>query len=187
MGNRISQKYLPRLSLIIAVFVLAVFALSCAPSNTTNPTPQEMDEAPDFTLTTLTGDEITLSELKGTPVVLNFWSTRCGFCVQELPYFEAAAQQNKLEMTIIAINTGESISRIQEFFGDYEPTMTVALDKNIEVFSNYSLSYDNPRGSIPFTFFIDSEGIIQHIKLGAFLSEAELQDSLRDLLETTSM
>ena len=187
MGSRISKKYLTRLSLIMAVFILVASALSCTCSNSTNPTPNptnptptEANKAPDFTLSTLAGDKITLSEVEG-PVVLNFWATNCGFCVQELPYFEAVAKQGGGEITVIAIDVGESASRLQQFFGDYEPTMIVALDTSREVFSNYSKKYNNPRGSIPFTLFIDSEGVIQYQQLGAFRTETELRDHLHNL------
>jgi len=95
----------------------------------------------------------------------------------ELPYFEAVAQDSEGEIKVIAINVGESDSTVQTFFGDYEPTMIVALDKSAEVFVNYSQE-DNPREYIPFTVLIDSDGIVKHIKIGAFQSEEELWDTL---------
>ena len=169
MASRMSKKLI-RITLIIAVLALAGVALSCSSSLLSQ-------EAPDFTLPTMTGANITLSELEGTPVVLNFWATWCGPCRAELPYFEAVAQESEGEIKVIAINVGESASTVQTFFGDYEPTMIVALDENREVFVNYCQE-DNPRGYIPITFFVDSEGIIQYIKIGAFQSEAELWDTL---------
>ena len=169
MASRMSKKLI-RITLIIAVLALAGVALSCSSSLLSQ-------EAPDFTLPTMTGANITLSELEGTPVVLNFWATWCGPCRAELPYFEAVAQESEGEIKVIAINVGESASTVQTFFGDYEPTMIVALDENREVFVNYCQE-DNPRGYIPITFFVDSEGIIQYIKIGAFQSETELWEAL---------
>ena len=169
MASRMSKKLI-RITLIIAVLALAGVALSCSSSLLSQ-------EAPDFTLPTMTGANITLSELEGTPVVLNFWATWCGPCRAELPYFEAVAQESEGEIKVIAINVGESASTVQTFFGDYEPTMIVALDENREVFVNYCQE-DNPRGYIPITFLVDSEGIIQYIKIGAFQSETELWEAL---------
>ncbi|GAF86358.1 unnamed protein product, partial [marine sediment metagenome] len=63
-------------------------------------------------------------------------------------------------------------------------TMIVALDNNGEVFVNYCQE-DNSRGYIPFTLFVDSEGIVQYIKIGAFTSETELWDTLDSVFETT--
>ena len=174
MASRMSKKLI-RITLIIAVLALAGVALSCSSSLLSQ-------EAPDFTLPTMTGANITLSELEGTPVVLNFWATWCGPCRAELPYFEAVAQESEGEIKVIAINVGESASTVQTFFGDYEPTMIVALDENREVFVNYCQE-DNPRGYIPITFFVDSEGIVKHIKIGAFQTKTELWDTLDSVFE----
>jgi len=159
-----------RVTLIITILALAGGVLSCDSSLLSQ-------EAPDFTLPTMAGANIILSELEGTPVVINFWATTCHHCLVELPYFEAVAQKSGGEIKVTAINVGQSLSTVQTFFGDYEPTMIVALDKNREVFVNYSQE-DNPRGYIPITFFVDSEGVVQYIKIGAFSSETELWDAL---------
>jgi peroxiredoxin len=174
MANRVSKKLI-RITLIIVILALAGGTLGCDSSLLSQ-------EAPDFTLPTMTGADITLSEMEGTPVALNFWATTCPYCVAELYYFEAVAQESEGEIKVIAINVGQAASTVQTFFGDYEPTMIVALDMNGEVFVNYSQE-DNPRGYIPITFFIDSEGIVQYIKIGAFQSETELRDTLDSVFE----
>ena len=176
MASRMSKKLI-RITLIIAVLALVGGALSCNSSLLSQ-------KAPDFTLPTMTGANITLSELEGTPVVLNFWATWCNPCRGELPFFENVAQQSGGEIEVIAINVGDSVSTVQDFFGEYEPTMIVALDTNGEVFVSYCQE-DNPRGYIPITFLVDSEGIVQHIKLGAFQSETELWNTLHDVLGIT--
>jgi cytochrome c biogenesis protein CcmG/thiol:disulfide interchange protein DsbE len=176
MANRMSKKLI-RITLIIMVLALVGGALSCNSSLIS-------EKAPDFTLPTLTGASITLFELEGTPMVLNFWATWCNPCRSELPYFEAVAQENEEDIKVIAINVGESVSTVQTFFGDYEPAMIVALDENSEVYVSYC-EKDNPRGYIPITFFVDSEGIVRYIKIGAFTSEEELWDILNDVFGTT--
>jgi hypothetical protein len=98
--------------------------------------------------------------------------------VQQLPYFEAVAQQNEGELKVIAINIDDSASRVQTFFGDYEPSMTIALDTTKEAFVDYSQNYNNPRRYIPFTLFVDSAGIVKDVQVGAFRSETELWDTL---------
>ena len=176
MDSRMPKKLI-RITLIIMVLALAGIAMSCNSSLLS-------EKAPDFTLPTLTGSDITLSELEGTPVVLNFWATTCGHCLVELPYFEAVAQESEGEIKVVVINVGESASTIQSFFGDYEPTMIVASDRNGEAFADYCQNYGNPQGYIPFTLFVDSEGIVKHAKIGAFMSEEELWDILHDLFGT---
>jgi peroxiredoxin len=180
MVSRMSKTWLIRVTLIIAVLALVAIALSCdssSPSGT---------KAPDFTLPTLTGANITLSELEGTPVVLNFWSISCYWCRQQLPYLEAVAQQGTGEIEVIAINMIDSAASVQTYFGDYEPAMTVALDTNGEVFVNYCQNYNNPRGYTPFTLFVDSEGLVQYVQIGAFTSEAALWDKLSSVLGITA-
>jgi peroxiredoxin len=175
MASRMSKKLI-RITLIVTVLALVGGALSCDSSSLLS------QKAPDFTLPTMTGGNITLSELEGTPVVLNFWATTCPHCITELPYFEVVAQESEGAIKVIAINIGQPLSEVERFFGDYEPTMVVALDGNGEVFVSYCQG-DNPRGAIPITFFIGSEGIVQYIKIGAFQSETELWDTLDSVFE----
>jgi thiol-disulfide isomerase/thioredoxin len=180
MASRMSKKtWLIMVILIIAFLALVGIALSCgffSPSDSTSAS----NETPDFTLPTLTGTDITLSDLEGTPVVLDFWTTVCHNCQAELPYFEDVAQQSEGEIEVIAIDVGESASTVQNFFG-CEPTMIVALDENRKTFVNYCQNYDNPQRAVPFTIFIDSEGIVKYVKLGAFENEAELWDTLHSV------
>jgi len=169
--------------LIVAILIIAVGSIvGIALSGNTSSPPAK---APDFTLPIMTGGNITLSKLEGTPVVINFWATTCGYCVVELPYFEVVAQDSEGEIKVVAINVGDSASKIQEFFGDYQPTMIVASDRNGEAFVNYCQKYNNTREAIPFTLFVDSEGIVQYVKIGAFQSEAELWDTLHDVFGIT--
>jgi thiol-disulfide isomerase/thioredoxin len=169
---------------IIAVVVPVAIALSHSSSSPSDSTPQSQN-ATDLTLPTMAGANITLSELKGTPVVLNFWSISCPYCRVQLPYLEDVAQQSAGEIKVIAINMADNAASLQNFFGDYEPAMIVALDNNVETFVNYCQNYGNARGSIPFTLFVDSEGLVQYVKIGAFASEAELWNTLHSVLGIT--
>jgi thiol-disulfide isomerase/thioredoxin len=184
MGNRMSRKtWLIMITLIITVLALVGIAPSCSffslsgSTSASNWTPASNETAPDFTLPTLTGASITLSELKGTPVVLHFWTTDCHTCRSELPYFEDVAQQSEGEIEVIAIDVGQSVSTVQKFFS-YEPTMIVALDENKKTFVNYCLNYNDPQRGVPFTLFVDSEGVVKYVQLGPFENEAALLDTL---------
>jgi len=175
MAIRMSKKTLLILvTLIIAILALLGNALSCSSSNPS-----------DSTLSIITWNETSLSELEGTPVVLNFWSTSCYWCRKQLPYLESVAQQSGEEIKVIAINIGESASTVRDFFGDYEPAMIIALDSNGESFVDYCLAYNNTRRAIPFTLFVDSQGIVKEVRIGAFTSEEELWDTLNDVFGIT--
>jgi thiol-disulfide isomerase/thioredoxin len=166
--------------LILAIVIIAVGAIVGITMGRNSAGPS------DLTLPIITWNETTLSTLEGTPVVLNFWSISCPYCVQQLPYLEAVAQQNEGELKVIALNIRDSASRIQTFFGDYEPAMTIAVDKNREAFRDYCVAYNNTGGYIPFTLFVDSEGIVQYVKTGAFASETQLWDTLSSVFGITT-
>jgi thiol-disulfide isomerase/thioredoxin len=176
MAVRISRKTW----IILAIVIVAVGAtvgitLSHSPASPS-----------DSTLSVITWNETTLSTLEGTPVVLNFWSIACSWCRYQLPFLEAVAQQSEGEIKIVAINMANNAADIQRFFGDYEPAMTIALDQNRRTFLDYCLAYNNTGQAIPFTLLVDSEGVVQYVKIGAFASEAALWDTLHDILGTTT-
>ena len=184
MTKRRFKSWLVGISLFTSVFALVVGALGCSSPSPSN-SPEELGlivvegevEAPDFTLPTMTGTEITLSQLQGKPVVLNFWAIRCPPCKQELPYFDTVAGQNADKATILAINVEDGTSQIEQFFGGSEVTFIVALDKNAQMTSRYATGY------IPTTFLVDSQGIVRYAKVGAFASKEQLQASLDLTLE----
>lgn len=161
MTNKRFRKWLVKAGLIVTILSLIGGATSC-----TNTAPEVGKQAPDFTLVTMAGTEITLSELRGTPVVLNFWDTHCSYCQPQLVYLEQAAEQSDGEIAIIAVDIGETLSRVKQSFGDYKLHFTVALDTDAQVSYKYNVQYT------PTTFFIDSGGVIRAIKIGA--SEMEL-------------
>jgi peroxiredoxin len=161
MTNKRFRKWLVKAGLVITMLSLIGGATSCTSTGA-----EVGKQAPDFTLGTMTGTEITLSELRGTPVVLNFWDTHCPPCQNQLVYLEEAAIQSDGEIAIITVDIGDPLSRIKQFFGDYKLHFTVALDKDAQVSYKYNVRYT------PTTFFIDSNGVIRAIKIGA--SETEL-------------
>jgi Thiol-disulfide isomerase and thioredoxins len=171
--------WLFRVSLLIIVCTFIGGTAGCSSSNSSS-SPEELGlievekeiEAPDFTIPTMEGGEITLSNLRGKPVVLNLWAIRCPPCRVELPYFDAVAKQNENEVTIVAVNIEDNISKVKQFFGNSEVSFIVAVDVNAQVASSYATGY------IPTTVFIDSQGIIRYLKVGAFTSKKQLQDSI---------
>ena len=138
---------------------------------------EERLAAPVFILPTLEGTEITLSNLRGRFVVINFWATSCPPCIAEMAYFEAAVKKYPDKLTILAVDIRESEAKVSEFFGDSERTFTVLLDLTGEVASVYGIRYT------PTTFFVDTEGNVPYAKIGAFASPQHFEDSVALLLE----
>lgn len=116
--------------------------------------------APDFTLTTLDGQAITLSELRGTPVVINFWATWCDPCRREMPALQATAEQFAGQVLILGIDQGEGEQVVAPFVEQYGITFPILLDQDFAVGNLYNI-----RG-MPTTFFIDGDGAIRHLWVG---------------------
>lgn len=70
--------------------------------------------APDFTLPTLDGGTVALSELRDKWVLINFWATWCPYCVIQMPYLQAAFEERESEVEFIGINFGESEEKVRK-------------------------------------------------------------------------
>ena len=117
--------------------------------------------APDFTAELSDGTSLTLSELRGKPVIINFWATWCGYCVKEMPAFERLKEDFGDKIGIIAVNCGEDGDTVKDFVSGNGYTFPVALDENFEI----SMLY--PTNSIPYTVIVDGEGKVTHVSSGA--------------------
>lgn len=120
---------------------------------------------PDFTLTKLDGEEVTLSELKGKKVVLNFWATWCPPCKAEMPhmqkYYEDQAEDANVEILAVNLTYSEkAVKNVQSFINSYDITFPIALDADDEIGKLYEVL------TIPSTYFIDSQGNVQHRVIG---------------------
>lgn len=117
--------------------------------------------APDFTGELMDGTSITLSELQGKPVIINFWATWCGPCVKEMPAFERLKDDFGDKIGIIAVNCGDDAGTVKDFVEENGYTFPVVLDEE------YSISMLYPTNSIPYTVVLDAEGKVAHISTGA--------------------
>ena len=117
--------------------------------------------APDFTGELMDGTSITLSELQGKPVIINFWATWCGPCVKEMPAFERLKDDFGDKIGIIAENCGDDAETVKDFVEENGYTFPVVLDEE------YSISMLYPTNSIPYTVVLDAEGKVTHISTGA--------------------
>ncbi len=158
------------------LFALAAFVLlagagcseESAPPQTPPASPEEIGlqavevAAPDFTLPTLEGGDVTLSSLQGKVVMINFWQVNCPPCEEEMPYLEAAAKQYDGEAFILAVGIGVDAAGAREFVGEGDLQMLVPLDTQANAAAKYSVGYT------PTTFLVDKSGIVRYVKVGAF-------------------
>ena len=141
-------------------------------SNTENRTNQPQRPpvsipAPEFTLATTDGDLVSLSDLKGKVVLLNFWGTWCGPCRIELPDFIKLYDKyhkDGLEIVGITIRRGESIEDVARFQDQWGLNYLLLNDINGNEVSKVTMDYSRAIGQmisgIPTTLIIDREGFI---------------------------
>ncbi|MBM7705196.1 thiol-disulfide isomerase/thioredoxin [Chryseomicrobium aureum] len=128
-----------------------------------NSTLQKGDIPPQFTLQTLDEKQITLSELKGKKVILNFWATWCPPCKAEMPHMQKFHEQYGDEVEIVAVNLtskDSGIDKIEQFVRDYELTFSIPLDETGDVGDAYEAI------TIPTSYIIGTDGRIQHKIVG---------------------
>jgi len=157
---------------------------------TPNPTqPQNVPQveligkaAPDFQLTDMNGKSVSLNELRGKAVLLNFWATWCPFCQAERPTLQQIHQewQSKglvvLTIDIMYSRTTETPANLADFMLKNNYSFPVLLDETQIVTKSYFIR------QTPTNFLIDKDGIIREITVGAYSSKAAMEDSLNKIL-----
>ncbi len=158
--------------LLVLATVVPVAGAGCSGGNTPSQTPPASPEeiglqavevaAPDFTLPTLEDGDVTLSNLQGKVVMINFWQVNCPPCEEEMPYLEAAAKQYDGEAYIMAVGIAVDATGARAFVGKGDLQMLVPLDTQANAAAKYSVGYT------PTTFLVDKSGIVRYVKVGAF-------------------
>jgi peroxiredoxin len=161
----------------VLFIALSTLVLGCGPSTTPSPNsggvdaPDEAPEssggpsAPDFTLPTLDGDTISLSDYEGDKVVLiDFWATTCDPCLAEMGELVELYKAKKGEgLEILAISTDgpQTRSQVTATVSKRNMIFPILLDEETEVMDRY-----NPKGALPFTAVIDRSGAIVLKRVG---------------------
>jgi peroxiredoxin len=124
--------------------------------------PTQQVKAPDFTLSSLEGKNVSLSDYRGKVVFLNFWATWCPPCRFEMPDMEELHQALKSEgLEVVAVDLGEPERKVAAYVRNMGLTFTTLLDTRSQVGGMYGIR------SIPTTFIIDQEGWLLGMALGA--------------------
>lgn len=136
--------------------------------------------APDFTLSDTDGNMHTLSDYHGKVVIVNFWTTWCPPCREEMPAMQRSWEiiQNE-NMVMLGINLGEDEDTIFEFTASYPVDFPLLMDLDS------SVTTDWPVRGLPTTYIVDPEGNIAYRAIGGRAWDAkEILDRLRALFKS---
>ena len=143
-----------------AMWVLTLFLLFLAPCAVAG-LQEEGTLAPEFTLNTLEGKPVSLSEFRGTPVVLEFWATWCGPCRRQFPKMARIHEKYEGQVNFIMVNTAEDAATVRAFADQVEVPGIILMDPTDKVGERYGTRI------LPSLFFIDAEGVVQASVPGA--------------------
>ncbi|RJP50637.1 MAG: TlpA family protein disulfide reductase [Anaerolineaceae bacterium] len=136
--------------------------------------------SPDFTLDLLGGGSVSLSDLRGKVVLINFWTSWCPPCRLEMPAIEKTFRNYKdLGLVVIGLNLTAQDSELDVagFVQEIGMTFPVALDRDNAIGNLYRVT------ALPTSFFIDRNGIIRSVVVGGPMSEALIQSKVEELLQ----
>lgn len=138
--------------------------------------------APDFTLTIYNGtpgQKIHLADLKGHPVVINFWASWCQPCQEEMPIIEAAYQKYRGDGVIfVGVDFEDKADAAMAFVRQYGVTYPVGPDTtNGDIAIAYGVT------GTPETAFVGRSGVVTQ-KVGGALDDRTLEQAIQHLLKT---
>ncbi|MEM7030104.1 MAG: TlpA disulfide reductase family protein [Chloroflexota bacterium] len=142
-----------------------------------SPQPPKLgNPAAQFTLKSLDGEVVSLSDFAGQPVIINFWATWCGPCEAEMPDIEAAYLAHKDEgLIVLAVDMAEHPETVRSFVNYYELTFHILIDVDQDVGNHYGAR------ALPTTYFVDRSGNIVHMYFGQ-MRESDIEVGLRKIL-----
>lgn len=131
------------------------------------PAPKLGTRSPDFSLPTTAGTSVRLSDLKGHPVLINFWATWCQPCRKEFPQLvhvsQRAADQGLL---VLAIDAGEGRGSVVQFAQEFGVTFPVLLDAESTVAHRYHVF------GLPTSLFLDRDGVLRAQQIGPLTQDS---------------
>lgn len=135
--------------------------------------------APTFTLPSRSGDNVSLADLKGQVVMLNFWASWCGPCRQEMPLLDQMHKRySALGFTLLGVNVEANTKDAERWLSETPVSFPVLFDKDSKVSELYEVS------AMPSTVFIDRKGNVRYLHRGYKPGdEGEYLNQIRALLK----
>jgi thiol-disulfide isomerase/thioredoxin len=134
--------------------------------------------APDFMLSSRAGGKLSLAELRGQVVLINFWATWCGPCRKEMPLLEQIHRRYApLGFQLLGVNVEEDTHLADAFLRDVTVTFPILLDPQNGVSRLYDVA------AMPSTVIVDRKGVVRYVHQGYQPGdEGRYQDIVRQLL-----
>ena len=133
--------------------------------------------APDFTLKLFDGNELTLAEHIGQPMVINFWNPSCPPCRREAPFLEKtwrSYMDDGVQFIGVGLPMLDTEQSSKDYVKHFDITYPNGLDKNGTITVEYGVI------GLPVTFFVNREGIVERRWVGA-IGEEQLVAWVKEL------
>lgn len=138
--------------------------------------PVDSGEAPDFTLTDFDGRTVTLSELRGQVVIINFWASWCPPCREEAAYLEQTWRKYKDQgVVFIGVDYVDTEKAALAYIDEFDITYLNGPDIGTRIAQAYNIK------GVPETFYVDKRGILRGVHIGP-LKSPELDEKIDELL-----
>jgi peroxiredoxin len=133
------------------------------------------DDAPNFSLTDLEGNQHKLSDYQGQGVFLNFWGTWCEPCKEEMPAMDSQYGVFKDQgVQVLAVNIAQSDFEVQSFSDQFKLSFPIVIDKTKDVMTAYNIR------PLPTTVLVNPEGKIERIVTGE-MTEQDIEGYMEEI------
>lgn len=136
--------------------------------------------APDFVLETPDGGTLRFSDLRGKPVLVNFWASWCTECRQEMPDIVRAYDARSAEgLVVVGVNLQESDEQVSGFARDFGMRFPLVIDRSGSVGQSWRIG--GPSKGIPSSYFVDADGIVRARVFGPMTAQI-IEDNLAKIV-----
>ncbi len=151
---------------VLFVFLLIIFTSTASEGSWRN------RKAPDFDLIGLNGHRVSLADMRGKVVFIDFWASWCPPCKKEFPELKKLTEEFKGDRFVtLAVSEDKVRSNVKSFISEYydmPANLIVLLDRKSKAIRKYSV------GAMPTSFIIDANGVIRYIHFGFKESDPEV-------------